>query len=104
VIDYDMESDTKTCGPAKYMFLSFYRKVDWRQCFMKIRRLYRCVRLTIKCNKLQSISEITELIFVGQNKIHWPEALVSAKIPVNVNSNYLETVNVLLLSDPKEHF
>ena len=60
--------------------------------------------VTVKCNNLQSISEITELIFVGQNKIHWPEALVSAKIPVNVNSNYLETVNVLLLSDPKEHF
>lgn len=60
--------------------------------------------VTIKCNKLQSISKITELIFVSQNKIHWPEGLVSAKIPVNVNSNYLETVNVLLLSDPKEHF
>lgn len=58
--------------------------------------------VTIKCNNLQSISEITDFLS-GQNKIHRPEALVSAKIPVNINSNYLETVNVLLLSDLKKH-
>lgn len=28
LFDYDMESETKTCGPGKYMFLPFYRKVD----------------------------------------------------------------------------
>lgn len=28
LFDYDMESETKTCGPGTYMFLPFYRKVD----------------------------------------------------------------------------
>ena len=41
--------------------------------------------ITIECNNLQSVSEITELIF-GQNKNHWSKALVSAKIPQSIMS------------------
>ena len=36
--------------------------------------------ITIECNNLQSVSEVTELIFGSQNKNRWPQALLSAKI------------------------
>ena len=103
MIGSDTESENETHGAGECSFASTEEWIEDNVSW-KLEDFTDVSGVTVKCNNLQSISEITELIFLGQNKIHWPEALVSAKIPVNVNSNYLETVNVLLLSDPKEHF
>ena len=66
VIDSEVESENEThrCGG---MLLCFCRRVNWRQHFTKIGRLYSVSSVTIECNNLQSVSEITELIF-GQPK------------------------------------
>ena len=46
------------------ILLWFYRRVDWRQHFMKIRRVYMSVSgVPIEWYNPQSVSEITELIF-----------------------------------------
>ena len=41
--------------------------------------------VTIEFNNPQSVSEITINFLAGQNKNRWPQALVSAKIPMGNN-------------------
>ena len=101
MIDSDTESDNETHSAGECCFPSGEKWIE-NNISQKSEDFTDVSGVTIKCNNLQSISEITDFLS-GQNKIHRPEALVSAKIPVNINSNYLETVNVLLLSDLKKH-
>ena len=66
VIDSDVESENET-HQCRRMLLCFCGRVNWRQRFTKIGKLYRVSGVTIECNNLQSVSEITDLIF-GQPK------------------------------------
>ena len=42
--------------------------------------------VTIECNSPQNVIYITEFILTSQNKNHWPQVLVSAKIPQSIMS------------------
>ena len=84
VIDSDRESANETHGAGECSFASIE---EWIQDNIS-QKLEDCTGVsgvTIECNNPQSVSEITELIFLaGQNKNHQPQALVSGKIPWSI--------------------
>ena len=85
VINSNAESENETHSAGECSFASTEEQTE-DNISQKLGDFTGASGVTIECNNLQSVTEITELFLAGQNKNRWPQVLVSAKIPPSVMS------------------